>query len=171
MLIFKELYEFTQKLAKWRRSYPDVEVKLVSITPNVRAGLITFRFRCKSQTRINEGYNTFIQFYNVKFGDRPLSSNCAKILDKETMKPLYFEKISLLDKSKQNYVRVRCGCADFRHRFAWEDLANKCLYGGRPKAYTRKPGSNRPPVNPKHYPGFCKHIWECAKAIEHYFGK
>lgn len=169
MLTFKELYDFTRKFKSWRANYPDVDGKLVDIIPNRTANLITFRYRVKSVSRINEGYNVWIQFYNVEFSDRPITSNSVKIIEKDTGKPLYFERISITDKSKQNYCRVRCGCKDFRFRFAWEDRANQCLYGGVPKSYKRKPGSTRPPVNPEHIPGFCKHIWQCAKGSERYF--
>lgn len=169
MMTFKELYDSTVKFKSWRRFYPDVNGRLVDIIPNVSAGLITFRFRVKSVSRINEGYNVWIQFYHIKYSDHPLSSNSVKIIDKETKEPLYFEKISLVDSSKKNYVRVRCGCKDFRFRFSWEDKDNKCLYGGRPKKYVKKAGSNRQPVNPMHYPGMCKHIYECARALQRYF--
>lgn len=169
MMTFKELYDSTLKYRKWARSYPDVDSKLVDIIPNITAKMITFRYRVKSVSRRNEGYNTWLQFYNVEFSDKPTSSNCCKIINKETGKPLYFERISITEKSKKNYVRVRCGCQDFRFRFAWEDRANGCLYGGVPKGYTPVPGSNRPPVNPNHIPGMCKHIFMCAKGSERYF--
>lgn len=173
MLTFKDLYMSTKKFAKAMKSYArdsvDVDGKLVDIIPNRIANLITFRFRVKSVRKANEGYNVVLQFYNVKFSDKPESSNSAKIIEKDTGKPLYFEKISLTDNRKQNYVRVRCSCMDFRHRFSWEDKAYNALYGGRPARYTRKPGSNRPPVNKYGYPGMCKHIFQCAKSIEYYF--
>lgn len=169
MLTFRQLYDFTKKFKKWRRNYPDVDGKLVDIIPNRIAKLITFRFRVKSVSRINEGYNVWLQFYNVEFSDTPTSSNCAKIVDKETKKPLYFEKISLVNSKNQNYVRVRCSCKDFRFRFSWEDKAAGALYGGKPASYTRKPGSTRPEVNPEHIPGMCKHIWQAAKSLERYF--
>lgn len=169
MLTFGELYDSTRKFKSWRAHYPDVEGKLVDIIPNVRAKIITFRFRCKSVSKANEGYNVWLQFYNVEFSDKPTSSDCCKIIEKETKKPLYFERISLVEKRRQNFVRVRCSCSDFRFRFSWEDRDNSALYGAPPRKYTPKPGSNRPPVNPEHYPGFCKHIWQCAKGIERYF--
>lgn len=169
MLTFKQLYEFTKKFKAWRRNYPDVDGKLVDIIPNRVAKLITFRFRVKSVTKISEGYNVWIQFYNVEFSDNPTSSNCAKIIDKETKQPLYFEKISLTNNKMKNYVRVRCSCADFKFRFAWEDKAAQALFGGPPAKYKRKPGSNRPEVNPEHIPGMCKHIWQCAKGLEPFF--
>lgn len=169
MLTFKQLYDSTVKYRKWARVYPDVDGKLVDIIPNTRAGLITFRFRVKSVQKRNEGYNVWMQFYNIEFGEKPISSTSVKIIEKDTGKPLYFERIALVDNKKKNYVRVRCSCADFRFRFAWEDRANKCLYGGVPRSYQRVPGSTRPPVNPEHIPGMCKHIFQCAKGIEYYF--
>lgn len=171
MLTFKQLYDSTIKFKTWRRNYPDVDGKLVDIIPNISAKLITFRFRVKSVRNANEGYNTWIQFYNIEYGDHPLSSTSVKIIEKDTGKPLYFERISLVDARRKNYVRVRCSCQDFRFRFAWEDRANQCLYGGVPKSYQRVPGSTRPPVNPEHIPGICKHIFQSAKAIEHYFAR
>lgn len=171
MLTFKELWNSTKRYRKWANAYPNVDGKLVDIIPNVSAKLITFRFRVKSVQRRNEGYNVWLQFYNVQYSDHPLSSTSIKIVDKSTNKPLYFERISLVDVSKKNYVRVRCSCQDFRFRFAWEDRAVKALYGGVPKSYQRKPGSTRPPVNPDHIPGMCKHIFECARTIEHYFAR
>lgn len=169
MLIFKQLYDFTRKFKSWRAHYPDVDSTLVDIIPNVKAKLLTFRYRVKSQTKRNEGYNVWIQFYNVEFDTKPISSTSVKIINKATNEPLYFERISLTEKARKNYVRVRCGCADFRFRFAWEDRDAGCLYGGVPKGYTPVPGSNRPPVNPDHIPGMCKHIFMCAKGSEHFF--
>lgn len=172
MLIFKQLYDSTLKYRHWARLYPNVTGELIDIIPNTAANLITFRFRVKSVRNANEGYNVWLQFYNVEFSDHPLSTNnSVKIQNKYTEEPLYFEKISLTTKANKNYVRVRCSCMDFRHRFAWEDRAVKALYGGIPAKYTRKPGSNRPPVNPKHIPGMCKHIFDCAKSIEKYFSR
>lgn len=169
MLIFKQLYDSTIKYFGLNRTMKDVDAKLVDIIPNVSAGIITFRFRVKSQMKRNEGYNTWLQFYNIQFSDHPMSSTSVKILEKDTGKPLYFERISLTEKAKKNYVRVRCSCKDFRFRFAWEDRDNQCLFGGPPAKYTPKPGSNRPPVNPNHVPGICKHLYQCAHGMQRYF--
>lgn len=169
MLTYKQLVDSTIKYAGRRRLNIDVDGELVSITPNVRAGLITFRFRVKSVKKRNEGYTVWLQFYNVVYGDHPLSSTSIKLIDKDTGEPLYFERLSLTNVGKKNYIRVRCACQDFRFRFAWEDRANQALYGGVPKSYQRVPGSTRPPVNPEHLPGICKHIAACMRTIEHFF--
>ena len=169
MMTLKELYDSTIKYAGRRRFIIDVDGKLVDIIPNVKAGIITFRFRVKSVSRKNEGYNTWVQFYGIKYSDRPQTSDSVKIIEKDTGKPLYFERISLTNPKAKNYVRVRCACQDFRFRFAWEDRANGCVYGGVPRSYQRVPGSTRPPVNPEHLPGICKHIFQCCKSIERYF--
>lgn len=124
MKTVKELYDSTIKFKSWRSRYPDITAELVSITPHVKAKLITFGFVADSQTN-KKKYKVWVQFYNVQYSDHPLSSTSVKIVDKETKKPLYFERISLTDKRKENYVRVRCACKDFQFRFAWEDLENK----------------------------------------------
>lgn len=165
---FKQLYDSTKKYSKGNSRFSkDVDGKLYNIIPNVRAKLITFEFKVESQTHQNEGYRVRLQFYDMKFGTTPTSSNCIKIIDKYSGEPLYFEKIDLFKQA----VRVRCGCQDFRHRFAWEDRAVGALYGGVPKSYKPVPGSNRPPVNPDHIPGFCKHVFQCAMTIQHYFAR
>lgn len=168
MKTFKQLYDDTKRYSKGNsRFVRDIDGELYNIIPNVPAKLITFEFKVKSQAKRNEGYRVRLQFYDMKFHDKPTSSNCVKIEDKYTGKPLYFEKINLFTQP----VRVRCGCQDFRFRFAWEDRAVQALYGGVPKGYTPVPGSNRPPVNPEHIPGFCKHIYQCAMTIQHYFAR
>lgn len=173
MYTFKDLYDSTMKFMKRMngtdRTSIDVDAKLVDIVPNTYSKIITFKYRVKSVKKRNDGYNCYLQFYNVEFSDHPISSSSVKIIEKDTGKPLYFERISITEKKRQNYVRVRCTCFDFRHRFAWEDKAVNALYGGAPAKYTPKPGSNRPPVNPDHIPGMCKHLIACARGSQHYF--
>ena len=57
---------------------------------------------------------------------------------------------------KKNDVKVRCECLDFRWRFADYNASKKALYGRKPPPYV--PKGNRPPVNPNHVPGVCKHL-------------
>jgi hypothetical protein len=99
---------------------------------------------------------------------RPITTNSIKIIN-EKGNPVYFERISITDNKNKNWCRVRCSCSDFKHRFAWEDRDVNALFGAPPAKYTPVPGSNRPPVNPEHIPGMCKHIFGCAKGLEHYF--
>lgn len=54
-------------------------------------------------------------------------------------------------------VMLRCSCPDYRHSFSWENYDVKSLQGKR-IPYNRVPGSNRPPRNPDHIPGICKHL-------------
>lgn len=58
---------------------------------------------------------------------------------------------------KKETVKLRCTCPDFRHSFSWEDFDVEAL-SGRRIPYTKVPGSNRPPRNPDHVPGLCKHL-------------
>lgn len=54
-------------------------------------------------------------------------------------------------------VKVRCSCPDFQHTFSWEDFDIKSLKGRRIQ-YLRSAGSTRPPRNPDHFAGVCKHL-------------
>jgi hypothetical protein len=170
MYTFKELYDSTKKYRPWARSYPDVSGKLVDIIPNMTSKILTFRYRVESTSKSNEGYNVWVQFYNVEMSNKPITSKSIKIIDTRTKEPIYFERISVTDPSKKNYVRVRCGCKDFQFRFAWEDRAVNALYGGPPKSYKRvSPPSGRPPVNPQSLPGMCKHIFAAVRDSQRFF--
>ena len=57
------------------------------------------------------------------------------------------------------HVKVACGCMDFYYRFAQYNFDNGTLLGDKPPPYAKKPGSNRPSVNPTREPGMCKHLF------------
>ena len=168
MLTFKQLYDSTIFFSHWRGSYPDVTTELVAIIPNLLTHQITFKYRAKSASNSNEGYNVYVQFYNVNMDIKPITTNSIKIVDKDG-DSVYFERISITDPNPKNWCRVRCGCMDFRHRFAWEDRAVNALYGPPPPSYTPVPGSKRGPVNPEHIPGFCKHIFAAVRDHQRFF--
>ncbi len=52
-------------------------------------------------------------------------------------------------------IKVRCSCPDFQHTFSWEDYDVNSLKGRRIQYLS---SGNRPPRNPDHHPGICKHI-------------
>lgn len=73
------------------------------------------------------------------------------------------EPISLQDKR----VKVGCTCLDFHYRFATWNHAADALSTKRPPMYQRKT-NNRPPVNPTHAPGVCKHIIRVIDTMRKY---
>lgn len=178
-MTFKQLVDSTGEFATWRRNYPNAEfISEIGIIPFRGIKSILFTIQCRSYTtqvqnavRRKKGekakpvpvYTDYIQFMDVKFGDRLEDSNWAVIEYKN--QKYYFRKPSLF----KNPVKVRCNCPDFQFRFSWEDRAQQALYGGPPKVYIRKtppPPLGRPEVNPEFIPGICKHLYDFAKQLE-----
>jgi len=60
--------------------------------------------------------------------------------------------------------KVRCGCLDFRFRFANYNSGDKSLVGRPPPLYRRKT-TTRPPVNPMQVPGMCKHLLKLVQTL------
>ena len=61
--------------------------------------------------------------------------------------------------SVNEYVVLVGNCADFFYTWAYYNAkSGRCLYGPLPKTYVRKT-QTRPPRNPLHVPGVCKHIF------------
>ena len=163
-MTFKDIYTSTYKnLAKWRQNYPNVErIVGVKVTPYFGAKSLLFSAEVMSRDR-KRHYKVYVQFFDIDFSDTPKSGDYAMAIYKQ--KKFYFKKPSLF----KNKCRIRCGCEDFRHRFAWENRKYQCLYGTVPKGYKRKtppPPKGRPYVNPKHTPGMCYHIYDVVKALE-----
>lgn len=66
-----------------------------------------------------------------------------------------------------NPVRVWCSCTWFRFAAEWYLEKNKALAPRRkPRSYTKVPGSNRPPINPKQLPCVCKHQYQFALELQ-----
>lgn len=64
-------------------------------------------------------------------------------------------------------VGVSCSCADYIMRFAAYNIDNNCHVGPMPPRYVRKT-TNRPPANPNHVPGMCKHLLKVVDDLEGY---
>ena len=134
----------------------------IQITPYAGAKSLVFRCKVHSKDR-KRRYNVVIQFLDVNFAAKPQGSGWSKVEYKD--KTFYFEKPSFF----KNPVRIRCGCQDFKQRFAWANKAVSCLAGGAPAKYRRKtppPPKGRPYVNPDGIPGMCYHIFQVAKGLE-----
>lgn len=99
-------------------------------------------------------YRVAVQFFEVKFSKAKSKffSIPAKI-----GKALQFRQVPNL---KENTVKLKCSCPDFRFRFEKELFDNKGLIG-RFRKYTRKtppPPEGHPFANPDELMGYCKHV-------------
>lgn len=72
-----------------------------------------------------------------------------------TIEPIYLSR---------NNAKVRCTCLDFKWRFAIYNEKDHSLYGSGPGMYRKK--TERPPNNPQHVPGVCKHLLKLASELQ-----
>jgi hypothetical protein len=99
-------------------------------------------------------YNTYLLAKDVSVSEEKDKEHRVKTTDKSYISHIDYKKTE---------VKVRCDCPDFRWRFAWYNDQKEALYGLRPPPYRRK--TNRPPVNPRHLPGMCKHLMNVVKIL------
>jgi hypothetical protein len=99
-------------------------------------------------------YNTFLQAKDISISSEKDKTHRTQLSDGAYMGSIDYRKTE---------VKVRCDCPDFRWRFAYYNDLKQALYGLRPPPYKRK--TNRPPVNPRHLPGMCKHLFNVVKIL------
>ena len=95
-------------------------------------------------------YQSSIRFVNVQFANEEQPGYVE--VDAIDGRTYYIKQLT----HTQTTVRVRCTCLDFYWRMATWDHARKSLEGDPPPPYVKK--TDRPPVNPNHVPGICKHL-------------
>jgi hypothetical protein len=62
-------------------------------------------------------------------------------------------------------ARVRCSCPDFYYTFSYYNWEQGALWGTKARPYKRLT-LTRPPRNPLHVVGFCKHGFNAAKSLQ-----
>jgi len=143
------LYQNTGKIPTKKRQHAVKELKVgnVSLIPAVPSGILNVKSEIRSGEKT---YQTTIVFSEVNFEDQDSPTNVTFTgADDEEYN---IEKIQL----RAKYVKVSCNCLDFYWRFAPNNKRDDSLHGKPPPPHTPKTG--RAPVNPKKYPGVCKHI-------------
>lgn len=149
-----------------------VQLRNIKYTPSIQQGILRIECETYSSPSGSGPYTTVVQMHGVKFEN---SSDAEEIENSENPgqdKYNVFQFTSTdgntynakFDKSNSVDVRVRCGCEDFRWRFAYYNSGDNSLYGDPPDPYVRK--TDRPPVNPSNTPGVCKHIMKLKKELE-----
>jgi len=99
-------------------------------------------------------YRVAVQFFEVKFSE---SKSKFFSVPARIQGNLFYRQVPDL---KENSVKMKCSCPDFRFRFEKELFDNKGLIG-RFRKYTRKtppPPEGFPYANPEELMGYCKHI-------------
>ena len=115
------------------------------------------RKNSKAGTDVAPSYKVTVKFEDVIFSDKPKKELTGSI-ELSNGKTKYFRTPSFSRKE----IRVRCQCADFRHRFEHQLKAVGGLFGNARKfkgRTTPKPeNGGRPYANATNKLGFCKHI-------------
>lgn len=62
-------------------------------------------------------------------------------------------------------VKCRCGCLEFYFTWSYYNKVNNVLFGGPVRKYVRKT-TTYPERNPRHLPGFCKHLMRILVAMK-----
>ena len=154
-----ELYDNTKKLAAWRASYAqNQQWNLKNVIPFAGTHTLLFQATCFGETEHSE-HVVNIQFSGVEYSEEK-HPDFKEIEYKE--EKYWFKRPTL-----KSECTVRCSCSDFQFRWAWSNKKHKALFGSVPKKYKRKT-TTRPPVNPDHIPGICKHVFQLQAYLKHH---
>lgn len=135
----------------------EVSVANIEYIPYIGMKMLHIR----SSTNSNgHAYNQSIQFQRVIFDTMSLPEQNVTI-DATDGNAAYIRPLDLA----QHNVKVRCNCLDFHFRFANYNSDDKSLVGRPPPPYVRKT-TDRPPVNPNHVPGICKHLLKVVQTLQ-----
>lgn len=99
----------------------------------------------------NGQYRQALQFVRVTFDKQDTPENITFVATDG--QDYHVQPISLA----AHNVKVRCNCLDFHFRFATWNFSDNSIVGPAPKPY-RRVTNTRPPANPDHVPGLCKHL-------------
>lgn len=107
-----------------------------------------------ARSEVSSGWEQTIVFTGIDISTEKDRYHPIRIGDQKENKEYFIAPISY----NNTKVLVRCSCPDFRHTFAYyvKDQL-KALAFGALAPYVRKT-TTRPPRNPNHIPGLCKHL-------------
>jgi len=138
--------------------YPDYRIFNFKTTIWVGTKTVLYQGEVLAEGGAPVHYNVSLEFHGIEFSDVQQPGMIATV--PIAGRVLYYEAPII----GSNDVRMRCTCSDFQYTFQWELKGANALLGN-PKPYTRVPGSTRPPRNPQHVLGFCKHLWNFMKYL------
>lgn len=147
---------FVPPSTKRQHAVDPIQIQQLELIPAKQSGQLIVKSIAKSGFK---AYEPTMVFENVQFEDEDSPQNITfRGVDGQDY---HIRSISL----HSNNVKVRCTCLDFRWRFAVQNQQRNALFGPGPGIYQRKIGSNRPPNNPQHVPGLCKHLLALAEEL------
>lgn len=153
--LYREIQRGFPDTRRRQHATNEVSIQNVQYLPYVGMKMLQVRVACRSN---QHNYQPIIQFLNVVFD--PTDTNDNVTFTGQDNQEYHVQPVDLA----QSRVKVRCNCLDFYYRFAMTDFNDGSLVGRMPPVYHPVPGSNRPPANPMHVPGICRHL---IKVVDH----
>lgn len=159
-----ELHQSTKSVAGWRgEGYgQNQRWELKQCIPFQGTKTLLFQLQCFGETVAAE-HVVNIQFSNIRYF---LEEDLEEEPDGINVKEIEYKGQSyyLTPPTLETDVVVRCSCPDYYFTFSWWNFKNKAQFGGPPKKYVRKT-TTRPPRNPGHHPGICKHVFQAQSYL------
>lgn len=162
-----ELYDSAKQVSVSRSNYgQNGNWELKGVVPFVGTKTLLFQLQCFGET-VEAEHVVHIQFNNIKYFNE---EDLTEPPDGKTVKEIEYkgESYYLIPPTLKTNCTVRCSCPDYYFTFSYWNYKTKNQFGGPPKKYVRKT-KTRPPRNPNHHPGICKHIFQ-AQAYLHTHG-
>lgn len=131
-------------------------MKLIPMRGQRESGVLKVEAQVTSKDR---KYNPVVQFEEVQFEDTDRTDNVS--FTGPGKQEFHVMPINLA----QNDVKVRCDCLDFYYTFSSYNNSDGSLYGEPFPPYQRKT-TTRPPRNPAHKPGMCKHLLRVIQELK-----
>jgi hypothetical protein len=148
------LFDSTKQLAAWRATgygNSNMNWRLESAIPYKGVKALLFQARCYGETE-NTEHIVDIYFNGVRYLDEPVKNAEYKTIEYKNVDYMYAYP------DLKTECQTRCSCSDYYFRWEYANKLVKALFGRLSKKYVRKT-KTRPPVNPDHLPGICKHIY------------
>jgi hypothetical protein len=119
---------------------------------------LLFEFEVESETT-DDLYTVFVEFPCVHFSKRRVVDHVK--LDFDNAEACFVQRLRY---EKDQILRVRCDCEDYRFTWAQWNKKKGGMYGPDFPPY-RRVTDTRPERNPMHTPGACKHVFGCLRRL------
>lgn len=156
-VLLSKIYSGLSAFGRNPGSYPPLKMRKLETLASPGIKSLMYKSVIKGET---DDYLTYAQFFNLEYSD--IKDKEFSEAEKVGNKVKYHKKPSI----SKNPVSLKCSCTDFRFCFEKELYDSKALVGAYRKYTPVKPPSGRPPKNPGHHLGCCKHVYNLIEILK-----
>lgn len=156
-VLLNKIYSGLSSFGRNVSSYPSLRLKKLETLASPGVNSLMYKSIIEGES---DDYLTYVQFFDLEYSD----TKDKDFTEAETVagKLKYHKKPNV----SVNPVTLKCSCTDFRFCFEKELSDNKALIGAWRRYTPVKPPSGRPPKNPRHVMGMCKHTHNLLKILK-----